>query len=274
MPGKWPEIPYPGESEPPIGVAPYAGSWYTYFFRKNENGLLTTSDGKPACFDIQNPDIINFDKSLIIVKRALMNLTPEQRQIAEYWGEGPATKQWTPIIDRLLDTYNLSPAQAARVIAAVQAGINDAFVITWYFKCLWDVPRPVQLDRRLATVLCTPVFPAYPSGHSVISGTAEVILSYFFPSESERLRELAYENGISRLYAGVHFLEDIEEGLRLGRHIGRIIVEELKNQKDANNRPVDVLSTEGKNADLMPPPYEQVIPYPLRARNCDLPLIP
>lgn len=137
-----------------------------------------------------------------------------------------------------------------------------------------DVPRPNQLDQRLITAICTPKFPSYPSGHSVISGTAEVILSYFFPPEAERLKELAEENSISRLYGGVHFIEDITEGLRLGRQIGRIIVEELVKQSDANQSGIDIPVTESRNADLMPPPYEQVIAYPSRVNDCDLPLLP
>jgi len=272
---KWSEIPYPGQCEPPVGLDPYAGSWPTYYFRTNEKGLITTLDGEPVCFDIENPDDIDFNRSLMLVKHVLKNLTPQQKKIAEYWGEGPATKQWTPIIDRLIDTYGLSPAYAARVLAAVQVGINDAFVVTWFFKYLWDVPRPIQLDRRLATEICTPYFPSYPSGHSVISGTAEVILSYFFPPEAEKLEELAEENSISRLFGGVHFLEDITEGLKLGRQIGRIVVDELRKQEDINGDPIDVPPVKDKNAVLAPPPYVQAIPYlPLRVRDCDLPLLP
>lgn len=275
MQKKWSEIPYPGDKKPPVGLDPYAGSWPTYFFRWNEKGLLTTLDGDPVCLDIKNPDDINYYKSLKLVKDVQENLTPQQREIAEYWGEGPATKQWTPIIDRLIDTYDLSPAEAGRVLAAVQAGINDAFVITWFFKYLWDVPRPIQLDRRLATAICTPYFPGYPSGHSVISGVAEVILSYFFPPEADRLRELAEENGISRLYGGVHFLEDITEGLNLGRQIGRIVVQELSRQRDIKKNLIDNPSTKDLHARLIPPPYRQAIQfYPLKVRNCDLPLIP
>ena len=274
LPRKWSELSYAGESRIPQGLDPDSGSWHTYFFRKNENGLFTTLDGNPVSFEIQNPDNFNFDASLIIVKNVLKHLTPQQCQIAEYWGEGPATKQWTPIIDRLIDTYGFSPVRAARVLAAVQAGINDAFMVTWYFKYLWDVPRPNQLDQRLVTAICTPKFPTYPSGHSVISGTAEVILSYFFPPEAEKLRALAEENGISRLYGGVHFIEDITEGLRLGRQIGRIIVDELNRQSDMNQSEIDIPVTENRHANLPPPPYEQVISYPSRVRNCDLPLIP
>ncbi|MGE5630734.1 MAG: hypothetical protein ACM3TR_06495 [Caulobacteraceae bacterium] len=146
LPRKWSELPYAGECRIPQGLNPGADSWYTFFFRRNEANFFTTLDGKPVSFEIQHPDNFNFDKSLLGVKNVLKNLTPSQRQIAEYWGDGPATKQWTPIIDRLLDTYGLSPVSAARVLAAVQAGINDALVITWYFKYLWDVPRPNQLD--------------------------------------------------------------------------------------------------------------------------------
>jgi hypothetical protein len=274
LPRRWSELSYSGESRIPQGLDPGSGSWYTYFLRKSESGLFTTLNGNAISFEIQNPNNFNFDESLLFVKQVLKNLTPHQREIAEYWGEGPATKQWTPIIDRLIDTYNFSPVRAARVLAAVQAGINDAFMVTWHFKYLWDVPRPNQLDQRLVTAICTPKFPSYPSGHSVISGTAEVILGYFFSPEAERLRELAEENSISRLYGGVHFVEDITEGLRLGRQIGRIVVEELKRQSDMNQSGIDIPITENRHANMPPPPYQQVIPYPSRVRDCDLPLIP
>jgi hypothetical protein len=256
---KWSQIPYPGESKAPQGVDPSAGSWPMHFFRKNEYGAFTTFDGKPVSFEILQPSNINFDKSHLVVKNVLENLSQNQRVVAEYWGSGPPTKQWTPIIDRLISTYGLSPVRAARVLAAVQAGINDAIIITWHFKYLWDVPRPNQLDKKLTTVINTPKFPTYPSGHSVISATAEVILSYFFPPEAERLRELAGEDSMSRLYAGIHFKEDLLEGTRLGHQIGRIIVHELSKQRDINQIMIDIPITQERHANLPPPPYEQVI---------------
>jgi hypothetical protein len=274
LPRKWSALSYAGESRIPQGLDPGSGSWYTYFIRRQENGTFTTLSGEPITFEIQHPDNFNFDKSLIDVKNTLKNLTSHQRQIAIYWGEGPATKQWTPIIDRLIDTYGLSPVYAARVLAAVQAGINDAFIVTWYYKYLWDVPRPNQLDQKLVTEICTPKFPSYPSGHSVISGTAEIILSYFFPTEAYKLKELAEECSISRLFGGVHFIEDLDEGLRLGRNIGRIVVAELTRQHDMNQSRIDIPIDIHRDANLPPPPYEQVISYPSRVRECDLPLLP
>lgn len=274
LPRKWSELSYAGESRVPQGLDPGAGSWYLYFFRKKGNGDFTTPDGQPVSFEIQNPNNFDFDKLLHGVKDTLNNLTPKQRLIAEYWGDGPATKQWTPIIDRLIDTYGFTPVRAARVLGAVQAGINDAFVITWYFKYLWDVPRPNQLDQKLITAICTPKFPGYPSGHSVISGTAQVILSYFFAPEAERLKELAEECSISRLYGGVHFTADLSEGLRLGRHIGRMIVDALRSQGEMNQVMIDIPVDGDKHADLLPPPYKQAISYPPRYNDCGLLLLP
>ncbi|MFZ5967724.1 MAG: vanadium-dependent haloperoxidase [Bacillota bacterium] len=274
LPRKWSQLSYAGEARVPQGLDPSAGSWPLYFMKRDQAGDFTTLDGKKITFEIQNPDNFNFDEELVIVQETLDNLTYKQKQIACYWGDGPATKQWTPIIDRLIDTYNLSPVRAARVLAAVQAGINDAFIIAWYYKYLWDVPRPNQLDQKLLTYICTPRFPTYPAGHSVISGTAEVILSYFFSPEAERLKALAEEDSISRLYGGVHFPADLSEGLRLGRQIGEIVVDVLKNQRDNHQSMIDAPIIINKHAKLMPPPYKQVIPYPPRARACDLPLLP
>ena len=274
LPRKWSELSYAGEHRVPQGLDPSAGSWNLYFLKRNENGNFTTLEGKPVSFEIQNPDNFNFEQLLADLKKTLTHLTPKQKLIAEYWGDGPATKQWTPIIDRLIDTYHLSPVRAARVLAAVQAGINDAFVITWYFKYLWDVPRPNQLDQNLVTTICTPKFPSYPSGHSVISGTAETILTYFFPPEVKRLKALAEENSLSRIYGGVHFTVDGSEGLRLGEQIGRIVVDALRRQHDMNQGAIDIPIIENKHADLPPPPYEQIILYPPRYNACDLPLLP
>lgn len=139
--------------------------------------------------------------------------------------------------------------------------MNDAFVITWYLKFKWKIPRPNQLDRKLATVICTPKHPSYPSGHAVVAGCAQIMLSYFFPPESNRLHKLAEECATSRLYGGVHYPIDNQEGLRLGRQIGKIIVDHFKKQKDSNHKRIDCCINENKRVKLPPPPYKQQLPY-------------
>ncbi|WP_260472136.1 vanadium-dependent haloperoxidase [Bacillus canaveralius] len=252
----WTELPYAGENRPPTNpVEQFAGQWRTYYIRRNPNKGFETLDGCPIKLAVRNPNTIDWCKQLGMVHHVLDNLTERQIIIAKYWGGGPPSKQWIPIVEQLIDTYGVEAPRASRILAAFYAGLNDALVATWYVKYKWLVARPNQFDEDLATVICTPRHPSYTSGHGAVAGAAEVILSYFFPAESKRIHELAEEDALSRLYGGIHFPIDNEQGLRLGRQIGSIVVNEL--QKDSSARgPVDVPYREFKNAELMPP-YEQ-----------------
>ncbi|WP_246569582.1 vanadium-dependent haloperoxidase [Lentibacillus saliphilus] len=258
---KWSETVYGGEKQPPNDpVDPLAGSWPMYYFTKDED-TFNGPDGRPVHFDIQSPDTIDWYRQLRAVNRTLKHLTPHQRDIAIYWGTGAATKQWTPVVDRLIDTYNLTPTRAARVLAAVHTGINDTFVIVWHYKYLWNVARPIQYDQSIETVVCTPRFPTYISGHAAVAGYVETILSYFFPGEARHLKQLAEENAKSRLYAGVHFPIDNDEGLSLGRQIGHFIIKTLSKEHNEKGQQVDVFYRKNLRADISPQPYEQVIPF-------------
>lgn len=258
----WTDLPYAGEDHPPLNPeTPYSGSWSTYYVKHNDEGGFSTKDGKPIDLEIRHPNTINWNAQLNQVKRTLADRTLEEEGIASYWSRGPATKQWTPIADILIDTYGVEAPRAGRILAALQGGINDAFVVAWNLKYKWLVARPNQLDDELITVICTPRHPSYPSGHAAVAGAAEAILSYFFPGEKRRLHKLAEECAISRLYAGVHFPIDNDEGLRLGRQIGQIVVNELRQDYNSEGVPVDIHYRENRNAKLLPPPYKQAIPF-------------
>lgn len=258
-PPKWSEL-NDGRLTP---LEPQAGSWPLFFFRRNRRKQITDLHGRLASLKIKNPHCIDFKgEELEAVKETLANLTDEQKKIARYYAFGPPTKQITPVIDRLIDTYGVNPLRAARILAVTQSAINDAMIINWRFKYLTDIARPDQVDPDLVPLLETPPFPAYPSGHATAAGCMEGILGYFFPAEKERLHEIAEENALSRLYAGVHFPADNEEGLRLGRQVADAVVKHVSRQRDARRRPVDEPFTENRNAVLPPPPYEQLIPFP------------
>lgn len=274
IPRKWSQLSYAGVKRVPTSEEPCAGSWPTYYIKRNNEGYFVDANEEIIPFEIRQPDFsIDFEgEQLDIVKSTLENITKKQIKIAKYWGEGPATKQWTPIIDRLIDTYGISAPKAARILAATQSALNDAFVVAWYFKYLWEIARPNQFDQNLATILCTPLHPTYPSGHATVAGCAEIVLSYFFAPETDRLKDLAQECAISRLYAGVHFPIDNEQGLSLGRNIGEIVVSELRKQYDSDLSKIDYNITENKYAILPPPPYKQAIPFN-RTMKCESEII-
>jgi PAP2 superfamily len=93
-------------------------------------------------------------------------------------------------------------------------------------------------------LLQTPPFPEYTSGHSVISTTAAIILTYLFgdnfsftdDTEKEfglparKFRSFSHaskEAAISRLYGGIHFRDAIENGVKEGEQIGNFVVASL-----------------------------------------------
>ncbi|PLT31150.1 vanadium-dependent haloperoxidase [Peribacillus deserti] len=268
---RWSKTPYNGEEKPPRNPEePLAGTWPLFFLKRDDHGWFSDLKGKPLP-KVKNPNAIDWQAELKVVERTAKRLTREQERIAVYWGTGAVTKQWTPIIDRLIDTYtifrvgipptSISSPRAARILAITQAAIQDALVVCWEVKYRYDVARPVQQNPNFVPLLCTPRHPSYISGHAIVSGAAAEVLSYFFPAEADRLQELALENGVSRLYAGVHFPIDISEGLRIGKAIGRAVIKEIRKEVNADGQPVDVPFTEDRNAQLPPPPYHQIIPF-------------
>jgi hypothetical protein len=267
---RWSKLPYAGEDVPPQNPEqPLAGSWPLFFLKRNKKGRFLTPDGEKLKFNIKDPRKIDWEHQLTHVQEKITKHTDHEINAAKYWGTGVATKQWTPIADVLIDTYGISALplapksapRAARVLATLQAALNDCFVVTWYLKYKLDVARPNQLDQELGTVVCTPRHPTYPSGHSVVAGCAETVLTYFFPAEKKKLKRLAKECADARFYAGVHFPVDNDEGLKLGRQIGLMVVKQLVEQENSDGKLVDVPFTESRNASLTPPPYEQVIPF-------------
>ncbi len=228
---RWNEIPYAGEKKPPSNSEEMlATSLATHYLKMNGNDNFITNQGENIQFDIRSPHKINWEKELKFVQKTIKEIKPHQKELATYWGTGFPTKYFTPLMETLMGSYKVSTPIAAKIYAAVLAAINDSFVVTWHLKFKYLVPRPIQLDHNLTTILDTPRHPSYPSGHATIAGCTETVLNYYFPNEAKRLRILAKECAASRLYAGVHFPIDNEEGLRLGRQIGRIAVHELKKE--------------------------------------------
>jgi len=226
---RWSEHPYPNESTPPRGHSE-PSFWPMFFIYRGANHQFLDVLKQPIKWTIKQPNQIDWDHELFIVKQTLLSLTAEQRKSAEYWATGELTAKISSLLYELAEKYQLGTPSCARMLGYYHAAINDTCVMSWYFKYLWDVARPIQFDQSLATVVFTPRFPAYPSAHATIAGCSEVLLGYFFPSESVRLSALMKESAQSRLYAGVHFKTDNDEGLRLGRQIGEMVVKIMQLQ--------------------------------------------
>jgi membrane-associated phospholipid phosphatase len=105
----------------------------------------------------------------------------------------------------------------------------DSFVSCWYTKYTYWTARPYQriFDPTFATVIPTPNFPSYTSGHSTISSAAAVVLGQLFPEEAIYFLSQAHEAAVSRLWAGIHFPQDNDNGFAVGQYIGREYVKDM-----------------------------------------------
>ena len=259
---KWSQLAYAGESLAPFGEEPSAYSWPLCFLRRNEQGLFTDRNGNIAHLEIKDPDMtFNIGKEFEEIRVIQENLTEEQKYIAKYWGDGPATKQFMPIAEILIDTYGVNVCTASRILYVLSGALNDACAVSWYYKYKYDVLRPNQYCTCFKTLLCTPRHPSYPAGHSTMAGAMCGILSYFFPGESGVLEELAEQCSDSRLYAGVHYRSDCVEGVRLGKSVANVIIQELKEQTNDKGVLIDRPYLEDKEANIKPDIKKQYIPY-------------
>jgi membrane-associated phospholipid phosphatase len=159
------------------------------------------------------------------------SLRADQREIADFWADGPGSVtppgHWNQIALDLIRAYRLSGVSAARLLAVMNTVQADAFVACWDTKFAYWTERPVtaiqrELDPSWVPYLATPPFPSYVSGHATTSGAASTVLARFFRREARRLRDLADEAAVSRLYAGIHFRRDNEAGLALGRKVAQL----------------------------------------------------
>ncbi len=219
--------------------------------------------------DFPEPDSPEFAEQFDLVKRLggkdSTERTEDQKLIAVYWEDGP----WgiTPpghflyIALQVMQDRGYDFLDHARHFALLGATQADASINAWDSKYHHDIIRPetailsrastfgnsdprVVADPAWMSLIPTPNFPSYTSGHStfgaagiemtkLILGTDAVSFSHESPDQVlwpmlkgkrryfTSLEQAAWENGWSRIFGGVHWLPDHEAADAAGRKIAR-----------------------------------------------------
>jgi membrane-associated phospholipid phosphatase len=158
--------------------------------------------------------------------------TAEQLRIARFWSDGAGTAtppgHWNAIASRLAERYSLDEKRSTRMFTLLNMALMDAGIACWDAKYTYWLIRPSQADPRITTPVGLPNFPSYVSGHAAFSGAAATVLGEIFPSARRDIQAMAEEAAMSRLYGGIHYRFDNEQGLALGRHVGALAVAELR----------------------------------------------
>jgi len=164
------------------------------------------------------------------VYQASLHRTPEQIDIVHKWADVSPPTIWNELLVQRLTAAGADNGSSARALAWLHTTIADAFISCWATKYTYWVARPFQRTPGLVTVVPTPNFPSYTSGHSTISAAAAEVMGELFPAEQGFFRAQAEEAALSRFWGGIHFAHDNNEGLRVGRRIGAFAVGLMRGQ--------------------------------------------
>lgn len=169
-----------------------------------------------------------FQAQVAEVKRQADPNDREKIRIVHFWADGTGTYtppgHWNAFAFEEVYNAGQSEVRAARTFALLNMAMMDAAIICWETKYHYMVPRPSQMDPSIKTLTGLPNFPAYTSGHSTFSAAAATVLGHIFPTRAATFDAWAEEASLSRLYGGIHYPMDCEEGLRSGRMIGGLAV--------------------------------------------------
>jgi membrane-associated phospholipid phosphatase len=206
-PGKW----FSSASPPQPPLLPNWGNVTPWLLNSSN---LTMPASPPAFGSAQ------FNASLQEVKQIANNRTEEQLQIAQFWNNDPPGL-WNQIACDLIQSYHLNELRSARALALMNAATMDAGICCWKAKYDYWYLRPIQADPTIKTAFPTPNFPSYTSGHSDFSAAAGGVLSYIFPKENSELQAKVQQASMSRLYAGIHYRFDCDQGVKVGSAVAQ-----------------------------------------------------
>ena len=248
QPGLW-------QPTPPTNAPAFLPGWgnLTPFVLKS--GSQFRPPAPPALTSTEYASALNQVESL--GARNSTTRTPDQTQIALFWSDGGGTEtppgHWNAIAEELATQRHDTIQKDARVFAVLNLALADAAIASWDAKYTYDFWRPITAIRQANTdnnpgttadpswtpLLTTPAFPSYVSGHSTFSAAAAAVLSSVYGARTQftttsdslpgvtrsfaSFTQAAQEAGVSRIYGGIHFAFDNENGLVLGHKIGQYV---------------------------------------------------
>lgn len=231
-PGQWQQTP-PGFLPAAFTQWPYVAPF----------GVTSGSQFRPA-----GPPALNsaayqsaFNEVLSLGRSNSTTRTADQTQVADFWADGSGTAtppgHWNEIATQVALQQGTTLVQNARLFALLNIALADAAIVCWDAKYVYNFWRPITaiqqtVDPSWTSLLVTPNFPSYFSGHSTFSSSAAAVLTSFFGTNFpfstgsdflpgvtrsfSSFAQAAAEAGQSRIYGGIHFQFDNQDGLAAG----------------------------------------------------------
>lgn len=224
---------------------------------------------RPPKFDITNKNSVYY-RALMEVKNTGDSLTAGQKHIADFFDDNPfkmhveghvmyATKMFSPpghwlnIIGIAAGKSNADLHKTIYAYCKTAIALFDGFISCWDEKYRSNYIRPETainkyLNPDWQPYIQTPPFPSYTSGHSTITAAAAEVMTDIFgdnfsytdtstmefgipPRTFTSFHHASQEASMSRVYGGIHYRFDCDEGNKCGQKVGLLVVNRLKMKK-------------------------------------------
>lgn len=245
-------------------IEPYWGNIKPFVIETDSQFRLTLP------YEYSTDTASTYYKLVMEVKGIANEATPERIVIAKFWDCNPTPSEvdghvmqtnkqntppghWMGIATTAIKYHKLNLAESCEVYMKTMVSMADGFKCAWDSKYATNFLRPETfivkyIDPDFTTKLETPLFPEFPSAHSVISACAEQILTDRFgdqygfidstnvpyglpPRQFNSFKDAAKEAAISRVYGGIHYKPSCEMGYEQGVKIGQWTLAHLKTRK-------------------------------------------
>jgi hypothetical protein len=258
--------PWDWQPTPPANLPALAPQWPSVTPFAMTSGSQFRPAPPPALTSAEYAAALNEVKSL--GSATSTTRTDEQTQIAKFWNDGLGTAfamgYWNRIAEGVATDQGLNLVQDARLFALVNIATADAIISCWDAKYAYSLWRPVTAIRAADTdgnpdtaadagwtpLLVTPNFPSYTSAHSTVSAAAAGVLTdlfghdYHFTVGADSLpgvtrsfdsfEAAAAEAGRSRIYGGIHYQFDNQNGQQVGAEVAGYVVGGFLKARDDN----------------------------------------
>lgn len=195
----------------------------------------------------------DFYKMVKQVYDASASITDDQKNMALFWRDVPGVSSpghWLSILQQVIRLRNSSLDKAALGYALTGIATNDALISCFKAKYQYNLVRPITYIREVIgntlwnPYLTTPAHPEYVSAHSSLSAAAAMVLENLFgntaftdhtydylgwaPRIYSSFTDIGVEAGMSRFYAGIHYIPSINAGFEQGRKVASNILSNKK----------------------------------------------
>ncbi|HEV2271520.1 MAG TPA: vanadium-dependent haloperoxidase [Steroidobacteraceae bacterium] len=171
---------------------------------------------------------------------------PQDRaDVARFYAAVTPVEAWNSAAAQVAVEQGRSMSENARAFALMNMAIADASASvfeTKYFYHRWRPETAIHAAGDVAWMpyIVAPCFPSYSAAHGSLSGAARTVLERLYGPRHHLIvlsnplvpgvvlqystfEEITHDISDARVYGGIHFRYDMEEGARQGRRVGKYV---------------------------------------------------